>query len=88
MEIREYNVENNKVIHVWFNVETLMEAEKLILKRVFSSTPIESKWCMGNKVKWDSGDGLPLTLFKVNDTEYDLDYTVGPETIRRYIIEN
>lgn len=85
--IREYNVEDGNlkdVTHVWFMVKSLEESENLILKRIFKT--MHGVWCIKHDYAGESWDRDNLTLWKITDTCYDLDYNVGPETIRRYII--
>lgn len=94
--IREINVIDgvNSVNHVWFLVKTLEEAEEHILKRCFRAfkNPITGEYGQYiEKIKWYNGskDGWTrscLMLFKENDMLYELDSTIGPENLCRYVI--
>lgn len=91
-EIREYLVdemEDEEILsHVWFQVKDIDEAMKAIFKRVFGDNePVHSKneWTGHNC--WTLGDYSLWETYSIFGMKFDLDNNVGPETIKRYVIE-
>ena len=94
-EIREYVVGDwtddfdEKVKHVWFQVQNLDEAMAIILKRVFGKRNIVHKgineW---TGMRYWTLDNLGLyEVYGSKMMKFELDNIIGPSTEKRYVIE-
>lgn len=100
--IREHHVEDEEirgVTHEWYQVKTLDEAEKIILKRNFKAyvNPFTGALVSGWQTTapiiegtWGGGNKVwffqDQALYKVSDMRYELVWTVGPQTAVVYLI--
>ena len=90
--IREIDAETEKVTHVWFLVESIKEAKKIIFRRCFGGYVYFEEERGALIHWWDQFDHSLWYDTYANNRDhtriYELDDDIGPSTVRRYEVTN